>query len=97
MSNTLTPKELADFRWKAQQQFPNFGSRQAKKLMAYLDEVIAQRNVLARRLMEDNTSLEYGHEFPEGFIPRFAPETDSHAVTFWLEWAEAEARKKDGA
>lgn len=58
----------------------------------------AEREVLARRLMEDNTSLEYGHEFPEGFQPRFEPETDTHAVRFWIEWAAQEvAKQKEGA
>ena len=58
----------------------------------------AERDVLARKLMEDNTSLEYGHEFPEDFQPRFEPETDTHATMFWIEWAEQEtAKQKEGA
>ena len=39
---TITQEELANFRWKAQQEYPNFGCRQAQKLMAYLDETIAR-------------------------------------------------------
>lgn len=57
-------------------------------LRVQLDAAERQRYVLARKLMEDNTSLEYGHEFPEEFTPRFEPETDEHAVRFWIEWAE---------
>ena len=39
---SITPEELANFRWKAQQEYPNFGCRQAQKLMAYLDKMIAR-------------------------------------------------------
>jgi len=57
-------------------------------LHVQLDAAEKQRHVLARKLMEDNTFLASGHEFPEGFTPRFEPETDEHAVLFWIEWAE---------
>lgn len=53
----------------------------------------AQRDVLARKLMEDNTSFDYGYEFPEGFAPRFAPETDEQAVHLWIEWADQQSEE----
>ena len=50
-------------------------------------EAERQRDKLAHRLMEDNTSFDCGHEFPEGFQPSFEPETDTDAIRIWLEYA----------
>ena len=51
---TLTRKELEYFRSKAAQEYPNFGSQQIKKLMAYLDEQIARaEKAEAERHSED--------------------------------------------
>ncbi|MDR2488457.1 MAG: hypothetical protein LBD42_03050 [Desulfovibrio sp.] len=63
--SALTPKELADFRWKVKQEYPNFGRRQIKKLFAYLDEQIArveqaeaERDWLVNKIVE----MGEGHE-----------------------------------
>ena len=67
------------------------------RLKERAEKAEAERDVLARRCMEDNTSLEYGFEFPEGFTPRFEPETGTHAVKAWIEWAAREASASDCA
>ena len=87
--------ELARSEAKASELFDEALSQKKRAIAAEerAEKAEAERDLLARKLMEDNTSLEYGHEFPEGFTPRFEPETDSHAVMFWIEWAAAEVTR----
>lgn len=98
--SALTPKELADFRWKAKQQYPNFGSRQIKKLFAHLDEQIAraeqaehERGWLAKELAHTALNLQ-----EDGARTKNESQyvIDSRLTTpeYWLE-AAAEAVKGD--
>ena len=91
--------EYAPITIKHRRSIASRVARLAKDYLLLLEQHkqnVAERDVLARKLMEDNTSLEYGHEFPEGFQPRFEPETDTHATHFWIEWAAQEVAKQKG-
>lgn len=97
MSNYILPHELRQARvnlWeKMHSQYIRVKVKQLdlRVVLMGLEQAEQERDILARRLMEDNTSLEYGFEFPEGFTPEFTPETDTHAVRAWIDWAAREA------
>lgn len=67
----------------------------AEKTESERDQWEQRARKLAERLMQDNTSLDYGHEFPMGFeTPIDAEEpTDEESIQRWLEWAAAEPQK----
>ena len=103
---TITPAERAAIRKIAEKTHHlSFTDNIHDKLVRLLDaleiaesraaKAEAERDVLARRCMEDNTSFDYGHEFPSGFETPFDADepTEDEAVQRWLEWAAQEARQ----
>lgn len=95
----LTQKELEEFRHKAQQPYPNFGSRQAKKLFAFLDATIAragqaeaERDALAEYF--DDTCP---HMLLDAWICEPCNPDPGKAKACWLLYARHEVQKRKEA
>lgn len=84
--SALTPKDLEGFRLKAKQEYPNFGSRQIKKLFAYLDEQIA-RAEKAERERSKLIDRIIPSDCPRGVVD-CTERKPGACDKCWLEWAE---------